>query len=93
MPAKRKLPRNARRLPKGTSRDDYDPEVLREFDRSRWRHYKELHRKKLNHHGRREVTFALGKDARDTLARLQKDRGMSKSDIITHLLENADVIL
>lgn len=92
MPAKRKLPRNAKRLPKGTTRDDYEPEVIEAWERDRWRQRKEVHRNRQRHRGVRDVTFALCKDAREKLTQLCKTRGMSKTQVITHLiLESHDV--
>ena len=86
MPGKRKLPRNAKHLIKGTRKADYEPEVIREYERDKNRQYREATRKRQRHAGIRDVTFALGKDARDRLDALSKERGVSKTKIITHLL-------
>lgn len=87
MPPKRKLPRNAKRLPKGTTKHDYDPEVYAQWKRDRWRQQKEASRKRAWHRGIRDTTFQLGKEARAILDRERKRVGMSKSRFITHLLE------
>ena len=89
MPAKRKLPRNAKRLPKGTTRADYDPVVLQEWERDRWRQRKEVSRKRQHHLGVRDQTFALSKESRETLQQLSRTLGISKTQVITHLLEKA----
>lgn len=91
MPPKRKLPRNARRLPKGTTVNDYEPEVIAEWIRDRNRQYKETHRNRQRHRGIRDVTFALGRDSRVTLTRLCKERGMSKSQLIEHLIQQESI--
>lgn len=87
MPAKPKLPRNAKRLPKGTNKNDYDPEVYAEWKRDRNRQYKETSRKRARHRGLRDSTFQLNREAREILARESKAVGMSKTQFITHLLE------
>lgn len=75
------------RLPKGTKRDDYEPEVLAAFDRKRWRRVKAGVRKRKRHAGVADVLLTLDKDARDTLDRLCKEHGLSKSQVITQLLK------
>lgn len=87
MPAKPKLPRNAKRLPKGTTKDDYDPEVYLAWKRDRGRQRQERYRRRARHRGIRDVTFQLGKDAREILDRSRKELGMSRSQFITTLLE------
>lgn len=88
---KRKLPRNAKRLPKGTTRADYDPEVLQEWQRDRWRQRKEVQRKRQRHLGVRDKTFALSKESRETLKDLSRTLGMSETKVITYLLEKTNV--
>lgn len=88
MPAKPKLPRKPRtRLPKGTRRNDYTEEALVDFDRNRWRIYKETSRKRQRHAGTRDVTFAFGHEARTILAKLCKERGLTKTQLLTQLLK------
>lgn len=91
MPARPTLPRNAKRLPKGTNRHDYEPEVFAQYVRDKARQYKAAHRRKQRHHGYRDVTFALSKIARENLTRMCKDVGMSKSQLLNYLLENHHV--
>lgn len=87
MPAKKTLPRTAKRLPKGTTKHDYEPEVYEAWLRDRWRQKKAAARRRAQHRGFREVTFFLSKEARDNLTRMTKDTGMSKSKLLTTLLE------
>lgn len=91
MPAKKTLPRNAKRLPKGTTKDDYEPEVIEAWQRDRWRQQKAKVRAKLRHRGLREVTFFLSKDARANLKHACKKLGVSKTELLTHLLEQFHV--
>lgn len=75
------------RLPKGTRRSDYEPEVLADFDRNRWALHKAARRKRQRHAGMRDVLLTLDRKSRDTLKRLSAERGCSKSQVITQLLE------
>lgn len=86
---KQVLPRRRTRLPKGTKRDDYEPEVLQEFDRERGRIHQARYRNKQRHVGIRDVTFLLDKDCRDKLERLCKMQGQSKSRVLAHLIMEA----
>lgn len=86
MPNKRRLPTHARRIPEGTTRADYEPEVVAEYDRNRWRRNKRNQRKRQRHKGFRDVNFFLGQEAREALTLLRKEAGMSGSKYITHLL-------
>lgn len=74
------------RLPPGHKRDDFEPEVLVEFDRERDRTYKHMHRRKQRRLGIRDVTFSLGQDARDKLERLCRMHGQSKAKVLTRLI-------
>lgn len=76
-------------MPKGTSRDDYEPDVLQEFDRERNRIYQAHHRNKQRHVGIRDVTFQLGQDARAKLERLCRKHGQSKTQVLTRLIMEA----
>jgi len=91
MPARPTLPRNAKCLPKGTNKHDYDPEVYAEWLRDRLRQKKSRQRNRQRHRGYRDVTFNLSKVARDNLKRLSKELGMSKSKLLNQLLEQYHV--
>jgi hypothetical protein len=80
------------KLPKGTRRKDYAPEVLAEFDRKRWRRVKAgVRKRKRFREGIRPVTFDLGKESRDIMRRLCKERGLTQSQLFTQLLEKENV--
>lgn len=82
----RKLPVTARKIPKGTRKSDYEPEVIAEYERGKRRMYKANQRKREKHRGERQVTVVLGQDARAILTQLCRERGMSKATLLTHLL-------
>lgn len=76
-------------MPKGTKRDDYEPEVLVEFDRESNRIRQAKYRRKQRHVGVHDVTIQLGKDARDKLERLCRTHGQSKAQAIKRLIMEA----
>ena|SRR3990167_368065 len=87
MPAPRPLiPTVARKLPKGTKRNDYEPEVLAEYDRNQRRRYKRKQRNRDRHIGKRDVTFTLDKNVREALKRLSKQAGVTKSALLAKLI-------
>lgn len=88
MPAKPTLPRKAKRLPKGTTRHDYEPEVFEAWQRDRWRQMQAVRRSRAKHRGWREATFFLSKEARDNLTRMAKATGLNKSQLLNQLLES-----
>lgn len=91
MPPKKTLPRTAKRLPKGTNRHDYEPEVFEAWNRDRMRQRKARHRSLQRHRGYRDVTFALSKEARENLASVSKEVGMTRSTLLNTLLEHLNV--
>lgn len=89
MPNKPRLPTNARRLPKGTTRDDYEPEVIAEYDRNRWRRHKRTHRLRKAHEGRKDVAFLLDTPSRTKLAALAEAAGTTQTAVIERLIKEA----
>lgn len=83
------LPRNAKRLPKGARKADYEPEVIREYDLARHRIHQETYRKRLRHAGHKDATFMLSRPTRLLLAELAKLAGMSKARYVAHLIHSA----
>lgn len=90
MVGRRKLPRNAKRLPKGTTRHDYDPEVYAEWQRDRWHQRKEAQRKRRAHRGVKDYTIPLTKDAKAALDRLCERTGLLRGDLVSTLLVETD---
>ena len=88
MPPKRRLPDTHRstKLPAGTSANDYEPEVIEEFERNRQRIYQRRHRSKLKHHGKRDVTFVLDMNTRLALQSLCKSTGLQPSELVTKMI-------
>ena len=87
MPNKPTIPTTARRLPAGTTRADYEPEVLAEYDRNRWRRNKRKHRNRKRHTGYLDTSFFLDRDTRAGLAQLAKAAGVTKSALIAQLVK------
>lgn len=87
MPNKPRLPTPIRRLPKGTGRDDYAPEVLEEYDRNRRRRNTRKYRSRQRHlKGVRDVSFALTKEARLALKALSANCKTSQTKFLNQLL-------
>lgn len=89
MPNKPTLPRSAKRIPKGRTKADYEPEVIRAYDLNLHRIRQERYRKRKRHAGHKDVTVLLAHTTRQLLTELAKLAGMSKTRYITHLIHTA----
>lgn len=87
MPNKPTIPTTARRLPAGTTRADYEPEVLAEYDRNRWRRNKRKQRSRKRHVGYRDTSFFLSRETRDGIAELAKAAGVTRATLIAQLVK------